>query len=280
MSPSSTTKTSKIAWKIIEPSDIMQITNFVFQEYKKEIKNYDEEYSKYVESQYKKDRPSKPRFSIDIELSNNINQRFDNIDSLMEFQEILDTRKITEISIKFSKAENYISIALCQSIYCNSNNYFKVTGIESTWVNGIFASIKDIFDNSKDQNQSVGKHPIAIFIILDLLIGFILNRIIALCAAIVFLFVKIEPISINSGLKELIFSILIIMDIVAMMGMGFFPAQYVQNKISALYPCIEINTGPKHLQSEKEKREKLWLILSVIIIPFLFFFFSYILTLH
>ena len=48
---------------------------------------------------------------------------------------------------------------------------------------------------------------------------------------------------------------------------GLSLAWYIVNKLKELYPVVELRTGPEYAQVEVRKRKKLYIIISIVVIP-------------
>ena len=167
--------------------------------------------------------------------------------------EYLQNKKITYIEMwlfGFEKGSIYLTIKH------GRNFYLSVEGPED-WVNTIYQSIEDMIINWEPQNSLTNKYfppiVVSIFVIFLFIIAWI--------------YIQINTILhiTTTSLSEV--SILLLF--ISIIGWSFLITITIGSEIKNLYPPIEFNFGPKHLQIEAKRRNKIYTILAVIIIPFI-----------
>ena len=171
-------------------------------------------------------------------------------------------RIFTDGPLKRKKA-NYIGLTCknnLKSLYINIRIFpgaygkikVHINGENENLVNGIYKSIEDIINSWEPQNKFVLKHYRAI--------GLIVGVIVFISYTIGYVIVAKK---LNPKLDFVIYFILLYIPGLLLM----FGAVELMYKIFNMYPAIELNTGPEHLQIEKNSRNLLYVILSLIIIP-------------
>lgn len=146
------------------------------------------------------------------------------------------------------------------SIYINIEHgkdfYLSVDGPEN-WVNTIYQSIEDMIINWEPQNKWITKYYYLLGILLYVILFIIIIQIYSAINTILHLNSSIYSILSTKGLliSSLLFSLSATMILLI--------------EIKNLYPPIEFNFGPKHSQIEANKRNKIYTIMVIIIIPFI-----------
>ena len=195
----------------------------------------------------------------DIEFTASDNSKFTgSFDQISEDDVILSNKKITEILLVFY--ENVLDIKFVIKIKHShsSGGYILVQGRDNTLVNETIELVEDFFSNCRNQSASVKKYKILIIVSIILILNFFLINLIELFIKTKVIFPKLMG---NLFNKDLIFVIIIISFIAAT------PAVYFYGWLRNLFPGIEIQTRKDFQQAEKEKRKKLWIIGSIILIP-------------
>ncbi len=179
-------------------------------------------------------------------------------DQILEEEEILSNKKITEILLVF-----YENVSSCKFIIkikhsYSSRGYILVQGQDRTWVNGTIRLVENFFSNCRNQSTFIKKYVILIIGSTIVILNFFLINLIELFIKTKLIFPKFMD---NLFNKDLIFVIIILSLITAT------PAVYFYGWLKNLFPRIEIQTGKDFQQVEKEKSKKLWIIASKILIP-------------
>jgi len=195
----------------------------------------------------------------DIEFTASDNSRFTgSFDKILKDDEILSNKKITEILLVFY--ENVLDIKFVIKIKHShsSGGYILVQGQDIIWVNETIGLVEDFFSNCRNQSASVKKYKIIIIASIILLLNFLLINLIELFIKTKVIFPKLMG---NIFNKDLI-SVIIIMSFITAT-----PAVYLYGWLRNLFPGIEIQTRKDVQQAERDKRIKLWIIGSIILIP-------------
>jgi len=182
------------------------------------------------------------------------------IEEFVESDAIPANKKIVEIDLYFK--ENVFNsrfiIKIRHSHPYSTSSYVIVEGEDRTWVNGTIGFIEEFLSTCRNQSSFVKKQRILIIASADLILMLFLINLIKLFIKTKVIFPKIVG---NIFTNELIFFIVLLSLI------SVTPAIYIYERLKKLYPGIEIQTRKDFNLAEKEKRFKLWVIISLIIIP-------------
>jgi len=169
---------------------------------------------------------------------------------------VLETKRIQEVNIYFSEhsTNSRMNIRITHGDSRSMSNEITVSGTDSTWVNGVMRQFEDIINNLEKQKTWPKQFYWVIVIILALGIGRIIS------------FLLFDVIFVHSIRREpatpFIGWIVVFLFI-------FLPASLLSDKIVKLWPSIEIRAGKDYAQIEKRKRYRLWILMSLGIIPIL-----------
>jgi len=196
-------------------------------------------------------------------------------DDLLNDGDIVDTKRCASVNIEYHdyNLERRISIMLRHDdgIYYNG---LIVSGLDRNWVSGTFDRINTTIDSVKPQQHWFIRYKSIILHVSAFFFGLMFYRI--LC---VLLYQHIEPIDTPSEIIKAIRDFLHKYPFVrhTILGtcfwlQGFFPVLYLRGWVLKLWPSVEFDFGPEHQKYEKNKRNRLGLFFSVIIIPLLISF--------
>lgn len=175
-----------------------------------------------------------------------------------ELDDILDNRIITEINLYFTEQVLTSSLLIRIKNSDISPVYAKVEGQDYKWVDETVKSLEDFFSNCKDQSVLIKKAGVLIVLITVVVLNFFLNNTLELFAQMMHLFSKYAVESLTSDWRFYIF---------ILSAITLSPSLLVYKRLKALWPGIEIQTGKNFRLIEMNKRNKLLIIASVIIIP-------------
>jgi hypothetical protein len=205
---------------------------------------------------------------IDTSYSNLIFTSYDNstfsrpLEDILKDNDILDNKKIVEINLNFSErvlnSQFLIRIKHTESDSYSSSSYVSVEGQDKTWVNATARLVEDFLSNCKSQSEFVSKFQIPIMgITIFMLVFFMFN--------LTELFIKTNlsfPRMIDNMFNKHLISFIIVSFLIVTA-----PAFLIKERFKKLFPRIEIQTGKSFSQIRKEKRKKLLIIVSIILIP-------------
>lgn len=173
--------------------------------------------------------------------------------SIFNEGDILDRKIISRINIRLNTKDNSRSIEVqfkhIDDLENNTENYILISGDDPTWVNGLLAQFNEIL--SLTENQANYKSSVEFLVFITLLtLNIFYYRL---------FYSEIDKI--KSQVLETIF----------LLGPPILWLLYAQTKLSnilkALWPDIELRTGPNHLQKGRQNKTKLAWIVSSLIVP-------------
>lgn len=224
-----------------------------------------------INAEYLKTKLASQHASISFMAKCFDNSSFESEDvSLFSSDSVLNSKRIAsfEISYYCYDVNAYVKIDLAHgdSSYGNS---ITITGTESTWVNGIMKKLEEIVNSFRPQNRFVKNHRFFVNSVLALSLGVVFTWIIRWVVSIF----PPEPTTNISQWEKLLSEIFERVPIVRVVfrcligyPVGYFPALFITDKLSSLWPSIEIQVGPEHTFIEKKRRN--WVI-SVILLGIL-----------
>jgi hypothetical protein len=183
---------------------------------------------------------------------------YGSLDQILDEDAIFSNKKITEINLYFTEyvLDSQFKIRIKHSD--SSSSYVSVEGQDRAWVNETIRLVEDYLSNCRNQATFVKKFQILIIAFTILILVVFLLNLIELFIKTQLIFPKIVA---NLFSKNLIFYIIVLSLITAT------PSIFIYEWLEKLFPRIEIQTGKDFQQAEKEKRAKLWIIASLVIIP-------------
>jgi hypothetical protein len=175
-----------------------------------------------------------------------------------ELSDILDKQIITEINLYFTEQMLTSSVLIRIKNSDISPAYAKVEGQDGIWVNETIKTIEDFFNHCRSQSAIVKKSATLIVLLTIVMLNFFLNNTLELIAQMMHIFSKYAIESLTSDWRFFI----IILSVITVS-----PAVLVYRRLRKIWPGIEIQTGKDFELIEKDKRRKLLLIASIIILP-------------
>lgn len=165
--------------------------------------------------------------------------------------EMIDLKKVESVNIDYQDytLSKMVSVTLSQNDYASK---FIVKGQDRNWVAGTFGSLDLIFNSVKPQSSWFNKYKIFIMNIMAFLIGFTIYK------TLDFVFFHYD---------KPLFPYPFIL--IYFWSCGIFISMLLTNLIERLWPSIEFDFGPEHEKLEKNRRNKLGLFISIVIIPFI-----------
>lgn len=175
-----------------------------------------------------------------------------------ELNDILDKKIITEINLYFTEQVLTSSVLIRIKNSDISPAYAKVEGQDITWVNETAKTLEDFFSHCRNQSVIVKKSGTLIVLLTIVALNFFLNNTLELIAQMMHLFSKYAIESLTSDWRFFIFILSVI---------TVSPSVLVYKRLKNLWPGIEIQTGNDFRAMEKDKRSKLLIIVSILILP-------------
>ena len=169
-------------------------------------------------------------------------------------------KKIVEVDLYFMENvfNSRLIIKIRHSHPFSTSSYVTVEGEDRTWVSGTIGIIEEFLSTCRNQSLIIKKLKILIIASTDLILMVFLINLIKLFIRTKVIFPKIVG---NIFTNELFYFVVLLALI------SVTPSIFIYQRLKKLYPAVEIQTRKEFDQSEKEKRFKLWVIISLIIIP-------------
>lgn len=268
------TRTLKISDRIIKSQDIRRLFSDLENEFNRLDKIteadldrilVDKKYNKYTEAEKVQEKKYLKQYiskSLKIKACDG-SVYVGQSEEILASGGILDTKQISTIDFNFLDNNHKSSLSI-NLRHTTSDNWNEVTvqGIDSLWVNGIIQKIENFLDSIERQTTWFKNYSLLIAIFITVCIALVTS---ALILNFLILLNQIFP-SESDSIKISIQSIRV-MTFFMMLGISSYPAIKIFEKIKELWPTVELQTGQDYLQVNKQKRNKIWLIFSLIIIP-------------
>lgn len=238
--------------KIVKLPDIISIGNLIFLEYEK-LKNI---------TQYS-------QFKVELDFEDDTEYRFKN-EEFDAVKSYLENKRLEAISIILSSSDPLSIIAFTIKSGDLSYIRIRVEGTESTWVNGIFKKMEDTVLSWPPQNTVLKRYNKLIALILSLFLGYYFIEIIKLMPSEEKQYSEIPKWV--EFIKYLITEYPLSRHIIqSMLGVipTYFPSILLVDKISTLWPSVELQLGPNHAQVESRRRNIIYSIIILIVLPLL-----------
>jgi hypothetical protein len=181
-------------------------------------------------------------------------------EEITETTDILSNKKIIEINLFFSEQafNSRFKINIKHSDSHSAPGYAIVEGDDIEWVNGTIKIVRDFFSSCRSQSTFIKDHKIYIIPATVLILNFFLNNSIGLIALKMHLFQRFAMMSLS---KDLMF-FTIILSLITLS-----PAFLIYQSLVKIWPGIEIQSGKNFREVQKEKRNKVLFLTSIIIVP-------------
>ncbi len=187
---------------------------------------------------------------------------------ILDAGEIIDTKQITSINFSLNCYDKNISINLDLNHSINDykhENFIRIEGGDSLIVGGLLKIINENVDTWEKQKTIIKKNKALIVIIITICLSMIYYK---LFIFFIKLIIKDNIISSSSG-SILGFSFdpfSIFIYISSILGTVFISFS-IYDWMEKLWPNLEFQMGKEYFHLEKIRRLKLWIIISVILIP-------------
>ena len=145
-----------------------------------------------------------------------------------------------------------------------SDNKISVKGKNSNWVNGVIKCMENVINDWEPQPLWPKRIKWLMYIGFTIVIAYLFNSILSIIDLIP---LRVNPIILPPDLKNPIFILLIIVKWACLLIGSFFLGTVLADKIIGLWPNVEIRTGRDFAQINKKRRNMVWKLVSVLIIP-------------
>jgi hypothetical protein len=185
---------------------------------------------------------------------------------ISEAKDILDTKQIIEVELYFNEnvLDSKFVLKLRHFDTSSGSSYALVEGEDSDWVNSTIKLLKNFLVTCRNQSTFVEKNKILIFGVTIMLLILFLHNLIVFFIRTKVIFPKIVG---NMFSESIIYVIMVLALISAT------PAVLIYKWLIKLFPGIEIQTGLNYDHAKKERRNKLFLLVILIIVPTILSFF-------
>lgn len=173
---------------------------------------------------------------------------------------ILDTKQVGMVLITFSgySTSSHISVFIYHGDVDKSWNQVEVTGTDATWVNGVTRRIEDAIGEWERQAEWPMKLRGLILAISTLGIALLYKLILHIFSSVLHLQASsaehVQPTSLVIQWTMLLF-------------VAFWPAADLTRKFVGLWPNIELRTGREYAQVLTRRRQYLWLVATIGVLP-------------
>ena len=226
------------------------------------------ELSNIIYKEYERDSKNKKHTSIKFISKSSDNTRYESSEKDIFLEGgFLDLKRIIAIEMYYNNYEDdkSISIDIEQSTRKKFiGNEVSVSGHNEVWVNGVIKSIESCSSNWKKQVYWPYKFKWPLIILFAIGIGLLYLNFLEFMFRYVIVLQKVVP------KPEWVISfrpVLMFIYYLAGFAFAYMPASYIVSKICELYPKVELDIGPEHLNKEKIKRKKLYIIVFVGLVP-------------
>jgi hypothetical protein len=248
-------RTQQINWRVFTKTDIRRIAQVLFNAYQNAEKN-------------------KHHSSIALRLycHGGISYESDSL-CILDDGGPLDIKKTQTIQITFNDydSERNIGISIREGNYHEGE--LTVRGTDKNWVQGNFTTLQEIIDSVKPQDNLILKHKNFTFHIIAFGVG---SLVFLVLQFLIFQFIPApRTIQISSDfIKSIIlfvrenylFRYLFLIFLLWLEGIFTF-ASPLHKWLVELWPKIEFDFGPEHLNKPKIRRQRMWVVASLVIIP-------------
>jgi hypothetical protein len=268
------TRILKISNKIIKSHDIRRLFDDLETEFNRLDTITDEQIIQRLNSQefkeYSEEQKEKQKSFLKLPIIRNfvIKAKDGSIyesesNEILKSGSILDTKQISSLSFNFNDYNHNASLSM-NLRHTNFNDYNDITvkGTDSLWVNGIIQKIENFLESLENQSIWSKKYNILLIIFFDICIAFVFAEV--LLKFIIFMN-SLQPVNPNSEKATIQF--IFIMSFIPMLGVAFYPARLLQDKLNELWPNIELQMGMDYNQLERKRRNKVWLLFTLVILP-------------
>jgi hypothetical protein len=185
---------------------------------------------------------------------------------ISEAKDVLDTKQIIEVELHFSEnvLDSKFVLKLRHSDTFSASSYVLVEGEDRDWVNGTIRLLKNFLVTCRNQSTFVEKNKILIFGSTILLLILFLHNLVVVFIRTKVIFPKI----VGSMFSENLIYVIMVLSLISAT-----PAVLIYKWLIKLFPGIEIQTGLNYDHAKKERRNKLFLLVILIIVPTILSFF-------
>lgn len=221
-----------------------------------------------IKSEYDGSQSSHKSLEIQINCSDGVSYSSES-DDLIQDGDVIDNKKCSQISIDYHDYSQNRRISLSLSHGEKHGNSLLVKG-DKNWTAGTFDTLNEVIESTKPQDHWLVKHKTLFLLVVAIALGYYFSRLID------FLPTSNEESSASVvGIRDFLHKNPIILNLVKILLFwlsGIIPAMWLRDWTLKLWPHVEFDFGPEHKKVEKNRRQRLGLVFSIIILPLLLSF--------
>jgi hypothetical protein len=183
-------------------------------------------------------------------------------DDLSDVNDILENKKITEFNFLFweraLKSRFSVTIKQTDADSVSVPGYAEVEGEDRIWAEETLKIVDEFLSSCKNQTNQLKKYALIIIPLTILILNLFLNNVIELISSRMHFLHKLVMTSITS---DWLFVGIVITLFTAL------PVISVYRRLIKLWPRVEIRTGKNYEKIDNERRNKILIIVSIVIIP-------------
>jgi hypothetical protein len=193
-------------------------------------------------------------------------------DNFFEEGDLIDNKKINSLSIYYYDYDFHQSLQIDLSHGSNYGNNIIVKGQNMDWVQSTFLELNELLESITPQENFFIKRKVILKFILAIFVGYSIENFIT----IPFLNLFISPIrnpsynllKVRSFFAEHQIFIRFIYAILYYV-IGYGPSSIFYHWFLKLWPNIEFDFGPEHHKKEKNRRTRIYILISLYVFPIL-----------
>lgn len=186
--------------------------------------------------------------------------------TLFEKDSPLSRKRVQRIELEFRRYRRYEMISRIVIRLAHGNDSWRndvtIVGTDSTWVNGTLRAIEETIESFSPQNTFLYQNKRPIRTVFSLGLGSLYMWAILLVPTATPTDKPEWAIKLNVILEAIPLSYFLFKYFIAFL-MGWFPSQILYEKLKKWWPSVELQIGPEHALTEKQRRK--WVINAVIL---------------
>lgn len=219
-----------------------------------------------IKSEYDNSQKDENHSSIEIEINCGDGISYESeTDDLIQDGDVIDNKRCSTINIEYHDYKQERRISLNISHGDDYGNGLIVRG-DKNWVAGTFDSLNDIIESAKPQEHWFVKYKTLILHLGAITFGYFVYKLLDLIP----ISTNEEPSTNVMRIRDFLHSNIFLLNIIKVISFwlqGIFPLWWLRDWVLKLWPSVEFDFGPEHKKTEKNRRKRLGLFFSIIIIP-------------
>lgn len=239
--------------KVVLKDDILRLLTLVAENIRPKKKNdiYGSEY-----------------FAVSLRAKDGLSYQFDE-PNFEEVEGVLRSKRITKIDITYRERDSDSTLICVLDTSKYGFNYYQVESKNKTWFNARKSQMQDFFKDVQDQSNFYLKYRSLISFLASIYLGYIILLVIFQVVSLIYNIshVEIKQIDYNSTSYKLTSTFIYPLTICLSYLIGSIPIDIIRRRIDELWPRIEFNFGPAHLNTLNKNREVWKYVITVIVLP-------------